>query len=810
MTGKKISHYHILEKLGQGGMGTVYKARDTKLDRFVALKFLPQHLSQDEENKKRFVYEAKAASALNHPNIATIYEIDEADGQMFIAMEYIKGPSLQEMMSTPLSPPSKGDVARPLPLDDATNYAIQIAEGLAQAHAKGIIHRDIKPANILITEDGVVKLVDFGLAKLTGRTQLTKEGTTLGTIAYMSPEQAQGAQVDHRTDIWALGAVLYEMVAGRPPFQGDYDQAIMYAIMNEDAEPLTALRTGVPTKLERVGNKALAKTPAERYQHADEMFVDLKAIQKELRQRGETADTAANLVRAKPPARAWSPKPASIFGVAVLVLVATVGLWWLMRGRRLVQPSATEQPEKKLAVLPFLNLTADPKQEYFCDGMTEQLITNLSRIPGLKVIARTSVMRYKNTQKDIRQISKELGTKYVLEGSVRKAGNKLRVTAQLIEAEEGTHLWANDYDRELRDIFAIQDDVSQAIARALEVAFSDRAAKMVAAGYSSSVEAYDLHLRTRYYIDNVYLKTKQESDFQQALAQARQAVTLDPDHYLGYLDLAYLYENHWVVTGSSRDMEMERTYIRKAYQLNPELPETNAAMGMQFLRSAQYDSAFSYLKAALAQPGNSWEPLHLIGTSLAYLGLHQRAISFFNKAAELNPFSFYTLANRGSAWLLVGEIDQAQQDFARTYRIRPDFVANLSWYALSYLIEKQYPQADSVLTVAEKQPPGAFDDFLKFGRALYFAALDQKEKALGLSRWGGVLAVLGMKEEAITAIEHATKIHSGESFISTYLPLIHLPVYDSLRSEPRFQQIVKREKEKYEKRLQKYAVALRE
>ena len=273
MIGKTISHYKILEKLGAGGMGTVYKAQDTKLDRFVALKFLPQYLSQDEETKKRFNHEAKAASALNHPNIATIYEIDEADGQMFIAMEYIEG--------TPLCPPlARGDLggSKPLPLEEALAYAIQIAEGLAKAHAKGIVHRDIKPANILVTEDGVVKIVDFGLARLAGATMLTKEGTTLGTTAYMSPEQTQGAEVDHRTDIWALGALLYEMISGKQPFAGDYEQAVMYSIMNEDPEPLTALRTGVPMELERIVNKCLAKDPKERYQHISELPVDLKAI----------------------------------------------------------------------------------------------------------------------------------------------------------------------------------------------------------------------------------------------------------------------------------------------------------------------------------------------------------------------------------------------------------------------------------------------------------------------------------------------------------------------------------------------------
>ena len=266
MIGQTISHYKILEKLGSGGMGTVYRAQDLKLDRYVALKFLPPHLSQDEESKKRFIHEAKAASALNHPNIATIYEIDEAEGQMFIAMEYVEGPSLQDVIVG-------ANGRSPLPIDLAIDYAIQIAEGLSKAHAKGIIHRDIKPANILVTEDGVVKIVDFGLAKLAGATKLTKEGTSMGTVAYMSPEQTQGAEVDHRTDIWALGVVLYEMLTGEPPFKGDYEQAVIYSILNEEPD-----FSGIPEALIPVVQKALAKQAEERYQNVGEMLADLKAV----------------------------------------------------------------------------------------------------------------------------------------------------------------------------------------------------------------------------------------------------------------------------------------------------------------------------------------------------------------------------------------------------------------------------------------------------------------------------------------------------------------------------------------------------
>ncbi|MFQ5652965.1 MAG: FlgO family outer membrane protein, partial [bacterium] len=649
------------------------------------------------------------------------------------------------------------------------------------------------------TDTGQVKIVDFGLAKLAGRTMLTKEGTTLGTAAYMSPEQAQGAKVDDRADIWALGTVLYEMISGRQPFAGDYEQAVVYSIMNEEAEPMTGLRTGVPMELERIVGKALAKSPDERYQQVNDLLVDLKNLQKSTQTRKSTIGPQAT-AKAKP--RSFS----LVAGGIATLLVAALMFWWF-RGKEPASPVAVEEQDRKIAVLPFVNITADPEQEYFCDGMTEQLITNLSRVPVLKVIARTSVMRYKNTEKDIRQISKELDAKYVLEGSVRKSDRQVRITAQLIEADEGTHLWANDYDRELQDIFAIQDDVSQSIAQALEVAFSAQATKMVKSSYSTNVEAYEAHLKTRYFIDNVYMKTRQETYFQQALEMARRTVELDPDHYLGYFDLGYLYEVHWTVTGDPGDMNLERKYVREAYRLNPELPETNAAIGYQFFRTAEYDSAFPYMKAALALDANTWEPFHLMGVNLSWIGLYRQAIRFYDKAVELNPFSIYTISNRGSTWLLVGEVDLALKDMTRAYQIQPDWVYNLSVYAFTLILKKQYQQADSLLQLGERQPPGAFNAALKFSRALYFVALGKKEKALALSRWPGVLAKLGMKEEAIAAIDQTTKNQGAGYYLLSYLPLRHLPIYDNLRDEPEFQNIVRREREKYEERQEKYSLS---
>jgi serine/threonine protein kinase len=459
LIGQQLLHYHILEKLGEGGMGVVYKAEDTKLKRDVAIKFLPRQIVSSDEERERFNIEAQAAAALNHPNIATIHAIEEHDDEMFIVMEYIEGKELKDIVGA--------EDLQPLPVDDVLDYATQIASGLQAAHKKGVTHRDIKSSNIMITE-GQVKIMDFGLAKVRGGPQLTKDQSTLGTAAYMSPEQAQGEAADHRSDIWSFGVVLYEMFTGQLPYKGDYEQSVIYAILNEEPD-----FTDIADEAATVVRKALAKQVQDRYQNAQDLLADLKKLR--------TGRNTSSGLTAKATSKRWA---FMVVGLAVMALVAFLATF-------LFNSSGVDSvaSAKSIAVLPFTDRSPTKDQEYFGDGMAEAVINALGQIPGLKVSARTSAFQFKGGESDIQTIGEKLRVATVLEGSVAKSGNKLRVTAQLVNAADGFHLWSDTYDRELTDIFAIQDDLSRSIVEALRVELAGDEPQISSKGHTTNIEA---------------------------------------------------------------------------------------------------------------------------------------------------------------------------------------------------------------------------------------------------------------------------------------------------------------------------------
>jgi TolB-like protein/lipoprotein NlpI/predicted Ser/Thr protein kinase len=611
MIGRTISHYRIVEKIGEGGMGVVYKAEDTKLKRFVALKFLPPHLTGDPDSVARFEREAQAAAALNHPNIITVHEIGEYEHQVYIGMEYVEGRTLREMVRD-----------KPLPLAQALDIAIQIGEGLAKAHKARIVHRDLKPDNVLVDDDGRVKILDFGLAKLRGVTKLTKESSTLGTVAYMSPEQALGKDVDHRTDIWSLGVILYEMTSGRAPFRGDYAEAVHYSIINEMPEPLTGLRTGVPLDLERFVDKAMAKNPRDRYPHVEDLVVDLRGLKREL----EGASAGAS--RSRAPGATRPARRGRLFGgiAAVLVLVAAAAYF--------LRPRESAAPDRKsIAVLPFQNLSAEPENEYFSDGITEDIIAQLSKIEDLRVISRTSIMRYKGTDQSLRDIGKELGVAVILEGSVRRAGDRVRIVSQLIDARTDEHLWAETYDRQLSDIFAIQSDVARNIAAALEAALTPDEQTRIASQPTRNMAAYDYYLRGR----DAYNKYRRE-EMENAVYLFKKALEEDPNLALAHAGLADAYGQRVMRFGYAE---------------------------------VWTDSAIAAAQTAIALDAHSAEGYKALGLAYTNRGWMGKAIAAQQKAVEYNPNYAPAVANLGFNYSVTGRPGEGVYWLRRSMALEP-------------------------------------------------------------------------------------------------------------------------------------------
>ncbi|UCG53700.1 MAG: protein kinase, partial [Candidatus Latescibacterota bacterium] len=628
MIGDTISHYRILEELGAGGMGVVYKAEDTNLKRTVALKFLPEHLLGTEQERSRFVREAQAAAALDHPNICTIHEIDTVDDRTFIAMAYVSGETLEARVE-------KG----PLKLDDAVGVALDLCDALGESHAKGVVHRDIKPANIMISERGRAIVMDFGLAKLKGQTKLTRDGATVGTVSYMSPEQAQGIDVDHRTDIWSLGVVLYQMITGQLPFKGDHESAVVYSIVNEEPDGLTALRSGVPLELERIVNKALAKNAVERYQHIDDLRVDLKRIQECL---GKAPSTVTGSPRKPTKRRRWYLAACSL---ALLALLAVIVIWLGSGGGPRVeeQPtSATEgrtdapsgQRENSIAVLPLDNLSGVEENEFFADGMTEELITQLAQIQALKVISRTSVMRYKGTDKPLSTIANELNVSTILEGSVLWVGNRVRINAQLIDGASDEHLWANSYESDLSDVLGLQRSVAKEVARQIRVELTSQEEDRLAGSPVVNRDAYELYLKGRFWWNK-----RTRAGIQKAIEFFQRAIEIVPDYALAYAGLGecYVVLGTWAwYTPPNEIYPKASEYAKKALEIDPNLAPAHAVLaGIAKEYENDWDKAEAHYRRAIELNPNYATARQWYAEFLGHQGRYAEAIEQVKTALEL-------------------------------------------------------------------------------------------------------------------------------------------------------------------------------
>jgi len=791
MIGKTISHYKILEKIGSGGMGIVYKAQDLKLDRFVALKFLPPHLTSSEEEKQRFIHEAKAASSLDHNNICAIHEIDETkpapgepgDGQLFISMAYYEGETLKLKIEK-----GKGKI------EEAVDYTIQIAKGLQEAHQSGIIHRDIKPANIIITNKGEAKVLDFGLAKLKGQTKLTKSGSTAGTVAYMSPEQAKGDEVDHRTDIFSLGVMLYEMISGELPFKGDYDQAVVYSILNEKPEPLNI---EIPDALKSIIEKCLEKNPSDRYQDISDLVADLNAIKD-----GSSTDQSGRQekrIKIK----------SIVFTIAVLIFIV-IGYLFIPFDVFEKKSDRAFDWENSIAVLPFDNISNDPDQDYFCDGMTEQIISNLSRLPQLKVIARQSMMKFKDTEKTISEIGQELNVAYILESSFRKFGNRIRVTAQLISAKDDFHVWSEDYDKDYSDLLALQDELSELIAISLLQTISGEEIEQIKLNRPKNLKAWEYYSTGSYIHNQFLINIKQIDYFKKSEQMLKKAIELDPDYVPTYAELADLYNTYYnyVASGGTEEekqkyLNLQKKYINEGFGRDPHSAHMYRVNGSFLETEGDFSRAYdNYKKSLIIEPNNERGNFY-IGIFYQQKGLHHLAIEYLSRAIEFNPIYSLAYFNRGWCYILLGNLEEADLDIVKSLEIDPEFDLALGWYAWCLVKMDRITEAKGIIKKREELFPN--DDWNNVLKSVMYALTGDREKAFEKYPEGNfyIFVSLKMVDETIDLLSRQIDRHKKSEY-STYLWLSNSPIYDFLRSDPRFQKILKEEKKIYEENLEKY------
>ncbi len=764
-------------------MGVVYKAEDTRLKRHAALKFLPPDLTRDEEAKERFVNEAQAASALDHPNICTIYEIDEdEDGQMFIAMAYYDGETLQKKVAS-----GKLQVA------GAIEIAIQIAQGLAKAHEHGITHRDIKPANVIITKDGVAKILDFGIAKLSGQSRLTKTGGTVGTVAYMSPEQTRGAEVDHRTDIWALGVVLYEMITARLPFKGEYEAAVMYSIWNEEPEPIISQRPETAAELNRVVSTALAKARDDRYQHADEMLVDLKDITK-AQESGSQSSTKARSRSRKKVRSVLAKKLPFLFGGIAILAVLVVAAFFVFKEKL---PNAAEK--ESIAVLPFVNMSAEAENEYFSDGMTEEIINALTKVGGLAVVARTSVFQFKGKTYDIRKFGEQLNVSTILEGSVRKSGEKLRITAQLINVANGYHLWSEVFEvREMNDIFVVQDEIAREIVSKLKVELGGGSGAPLVKASTENREAYDLYLRGRFFWND-----RGRENLSKAIDYFERAIALDSSFAAAYAGLADTYGLlHQSRDNSPHAYQKAKWAATKALELDSTLAEAHAALGVvqSMFEWNWLEVENAYKRAIALNPGyasaHQW-----YAAALIHLGRPREAIAEARKALELDPLALPKNMMLIQVYRNARQYDQALDQCRKTLELYPANV-NAQWgMGMVYVHESRYDEGIAWLRQSLENStnrPALLVAGLGYALAVsgkraeaetvlneLLSQSDQKAVSPCFLAW--IYAGLGQQEQALVMLE---KAYNEYDYRLLYIKVD--PMFDNLRSHQRFDQLLKR------------------
>jgi serine/threonine protein kinase/Tfp pilus assembly protein PilF len=731
--GTKTLHYNIIDRIGQGGMGVVYKAEDTKLKRIVALKFLTEYSTLNSEERQRFENEAQSAASLNHPNIATIYTIEELDDNVFIVMEYIEGVELKERIKSAL-----------ISIEEAINIALQIAEGIEAAHQNGIVHRDIKSQNIMITKERKVKIMDFGLARMGKGMEITKIGTMVGTVANMSPEQARGLKVDNRTDIWSFGVVLYEMLTGKLPFMGDYDQAVIYSLMHEKHTPASELRTDIPMTLNQVIDRCLQKEPRERFEQAGLLIEELQLLKQGIRIKN--------------------------------------------------QP---QQNIKSIAVFPFLDINPDQNNKYFSDGLTEEIIAKLSKLNNMKIISSTSAMNYNRTGKTMKEIASDLDIKYVIEGSIRKIGDKLRITTKVIDLYQDTYLWANSFNGTTDQIFDFQEEVATKIAKALKITLTPAEKLDLKRRTTKDTEAYQYYLKGRFFWNK-----RSIDGFKTAIKYFEKAIELDNNFALAWSGLADAY-NLMVAHGAISKKEIypkALSAVKKALELDNRLSEAHTSLAsLLLMHEWDWQNSLKEFKLGIKFNPNYATAHHWYSEWLSFNGKFKEALAEISEAIKLDPLSAITIRDKGMIYYYSRDYDSAIEYAMKALELDSQFSPSFRLLSLAYLEKGMYLEAIENNEKWTKLRGESVETIVGLG--LCYARSGRKEEALQIVKnvsqndalsgnaERGIALIYAALEETDLTIKWLEKTFQSKGETICLMKID--PKFDSVRNDPRFIQLLK-------------------